>query len=202
MFYGQEEELLDNDQADTIFRDITLLALSGFISIVILLLPWLNFQIKDIEIKEPVGSVIFELFWSEKIDADLDLWVRGPHDTAVGYAQPSGQVFNLLRDDRGLTADHTPLNYEISFTRGILTGEYQANVHLFKHNKSKTPIEATIIASLVTPDRGYRKEILGRKVVLNVEGKEKTVLRFKLDNNFKIVDGSVNNLRKSLIGKY
>ena len=202
MFYNQEEELLDNDQADTIFRDITLLALSGFISIVILLLPWLNFQIKDIEIKEPVGSVIFELFWSEKIDADLDLWVRGPHDTAVGYAQPSGQVFNLLRDDRGLTADHTPLNYEISFTRGILTGEYQANVHLFKHNKSKTPIEATIIASLVTPDRGYRKEILGRKVVLNVEGKEKTVLRFKLDNNFKIVEGSVNNLRKSLIGKY
>ena len=202
MFYNQEEELLDNDQADTIFRDITLLALSGFISIVILLLPWLNFQTKDIEIKEPVGSVIFELFWSEKIDADLDLWVRGPHDTAVGYAQPSGQVFNLLRDDRGLTADHTPLNYEISFTRGILTGEYQANVHLFKHNKSKTPIEATIIASLVTPDRGYRKEILGRKVILNVEGKEKTVLRFKLDNNFKIVEGSVNNLRKSLIGKY
>lgn len=202
MFYNQEEELLDNDQADTIFRDITLLALSGFISIVILLLPWLNFQIKDIEIKEPVGSVIFELFWSEKIDADLDLWVRGPNDTAVGYAQPSGQVFNLLRDDRGLTADHTPLNYEISFTRGILTGEYQANVHLFKHNKSKTPIEATIIASLVTPDRGYRKEILGRKVILNVEGKEKTVLRFKLDNNFKIVEGSVNNLRKSLIGKY
>ena len=202
MFYNQEEELLDNDQADTIFRDITLLALSGFISIVILLLPWLNFQIKDIEIKEPVGSMIFELFWSEKIDADLDLWVRGPHDTAVGYAQPSGQVFNLLRDDRGLTADHTPLNYEISFTRGILIGEYQANVHLFKHNKSKTPIEATIIASLVTPDRGYRKELLGRKVILNVEGKEKTVLRFKLDNNFKIVEGSVNNLRKSLIGKY
>ena len=75
-------------------------------------------------------------------------------------------------------------------------------MHLFKHSKSKTPIEAAIIASLVTPDRGYRKEILGRKVLLNVEGKEKTVLRFKLDNNFKIVEGSVNNLRKSLIGKY
>ena len=58
MFYNQEEELLDNDQADTIFRDITLLALSGFISIVILLLPWLNFQIKDIEIKEILHSLI------------------------------------------------------------------------------------------------------------------------------------------------
>ena len=39
MFYNQEEELLDSAQADTIFRDVTLLALSGFISIVILLLP-------------------------------------------------------------------------------------------------------------------------------------------------------------------
>tara|TARA_B100001989_G_scaffold43018_1_gene26749 strand:- start:2157 stop:2765 length:609 start_codon:yes stop_codon:yes gene_type:complete len=202
MLNFQEDELLDDAQADTIFRDVTLLALSGFISIVILLLPWLNFQTKDIEIQEPVGSVIFELFWSEKIDADLDLWVKGPNDSAVGYAQPSGQVFNLLRDDRGLTADHTPLNYEISFTRGILKGEYQANVHLFKHSKSKIPIEATVIASLVTPDRGYRKEILGKKVMLNFEGKEKTVLRFKLDNNFKIVEGSVNSLRKSLIGNY
>ena len=202
MLYSQEEEFLENNQADVIFRDVTLLALSGFISIVILLLPWLNFQTKDIEIKEPVGSVIFELFWSEKIDADLDLWVQGPNDSAVGYPQPSGQVFNLLRDDRGLTADHTPLNYEISFTRGILTGNYQANVHLFKHDKSKKPIEATIVASLVTPDRGYRKEILSKKVMLNYEGKEKTVLRFKIDNNFKIVKGSVNNLRRSLIGKY
>ena len=202
MMHSQDEDILDSTQADTIFRDVTLLALSGFISILILLLPWLNFQTKDIEIKEPVGSVIFELFWSEKIDADLDLWVRGPNDSAVGYAKPSGQVFNLLRDDRGLTADHTPLNYEISFTRGILTGEYQANVHLFKHNKKKTPIEATIIASLVTPDRGYRKEILSNKVVLSSEGKEKTVLRFKLDNNFKVVKGSINSLRKSLIGKF
>ncbi len=99
MLNYKEEELLDSFQADTIFRDVTLLALSGFISIVILLLPWLNFQTKDIEIKEPVGSVIFELFWSEKIDSDLDLWVQGPNDSAVGFAQPSGQVFNLLRDE-------------------------------------------------------------------------------------------------------
>ena len=64
MLNFQEDELLDDAQADTIFRDVTLLALSGFISIVILLLPWLNFQTKDIEIQEPVGSVIFELFWT------------------------------------------------------------------------------------------------------------------------------------------
>ena len=58
-----------------------------------------------------------------------------------------------------------------------------------------------MVASLVTPDRGYRKEIIQKKVTLSSQGKEKTVLRFKLDNNFKIVPGSINSLRKTLIGK-
>ena len=198
----KEESSLDSSQSDTIYRDVTLLALSGFIAIVILFLPWLNLKNKDLVIKEPVGSIIFELFWSDKIDADLDLWVKGPNDSAVGYANPSSQVFNLLRDDRGLTADHTPLNYEISFTRGIVAGEYQANVHLFRHNKSKSKIQAMISASLVTPDRNYRKQILQKTVALNKEGNEKTVLRFNLDNNFKLVPGSFNSLRRSLIGRY
>ncbi len=193
---------IDEVQSDTVFRDVTLLALSGFVSIVILLLPWLNLQTRNEIVEEPVGSVIFELFWDDKLDADLDLWVKGPNDGAVGYSKPSGLVFNLLRDDRGLVGDHTPLNYEISFTRGIIPGEYQANVHLFKHDKDRSKIEALITASLVTPDRNYRKLILEKKVYLKKESSEKTVLRFKLDNNFKIVNGSVNSLRKNLAGRY
>ena len=191
---------LDDDQSNTVFRDVTLLALSGFVAIVLLLLPWLNLKTKSEVIKEPVGSVIIELFWNDDIDADLDLWVQGPNDGPVGYSKPSGLVFNLLRDDRGLTGDYTPLNYEISFTRGIVAGEYQANVHLFRHNKNKSKIQAMISASLVTPDTNYRKQILEKTVLLRKKEKKKTVLRFKLDNNFKLVSGSVNSLRKSLIG--
>ena len=51
MLNYKEEEILDSFQADTIFRDVTLLALSGFISIVILLLPWLNLKTKQELIK-------------------------------------------------------------------------------------------------------------------------------------------------------
>ena len=195
-----ELSAIDEDQSNTVFRDVTLLALSGFVAIVLLLLPWLNLKTKQELIKEPVGSVIIELFWPKDIDADLDLWVKGPNDGAVGYSNPSGLIFNLLRDDRGMTGDYTPLNYEISFTRGISPGEYQANVHLFKHDANRSKIQATISASLVTPDRDYRKQILEKSIYLTKQGKEKTVLRFKLDNNFKLVSGSVNSLRKSLIG--
>ena len=197
----KEFSSIQDEQSDTVFRDVTLLALSGFVAIVLLLLPWLNLETRNEIVKEPVGSVIFELFWPDDIDADVDLWVKGPNDSAVGYSKPSGLVFNLLRDDRGLKGDHTPINYEISFTRGILAGEYQANVHLFKHDDKRSKIQATVTASLVTPDKNFRKQILEKKVNLTKEGKEKTVLRFQLDNNFKVVSGSVNSLRKSLIGR-
>ena len=74
----KEFNSLEEEQSDTVFRDVTLLALSGFVAIVLLLLPWLNLKTRNEIVKEPVGSVIFELFWADDIDADLDLWVKGP----------------------------------------------------------------------------------------------------------------------------
>ena len=41
------------DTADTVFRDMTMLALSGFVIIVLLLLPWLNIVAQDESTKEP-----------------------------------------------------------------------------------------------------------------------------------------------------
>ena len=37
-----ELKAIDDDQSNTVFRDVTLLALSGFVAIVLLLLPWLK----------------------------------------------------------------------------------------------------------------------------------------------------------------
>ena len=58
----EKDNQIDEVQSDTVFRDVTLLALSGFVSIVILLLPWLNVKTRNEIVKEPTGSVIFELF--------------------------------------------------------------------------------------------------------------------------------------------
>ena len=38
--------IYDEDQSNTVFRYVTLLALSGFVAIVLLLLPWLNLKTK------------------------------------------------------------------------------------------------------------------------------------------------------------
>ena len=68
MIETNKDQEIDEIQSDTVFRDITLLALSGFVSIVILLLPWLNLKTRNEIVQEPVGSVIFELFWDDKLD--------------------------------------------------------------------------------------------------------------------------------------
>ena len=87
----------DLSSSDTVFRDMTMLALSGFIIIVLLLLPWLNIVAQDEATQEPSGSVIVEVLWPNDRNVDIDLWVKSPDDAAVGYSNMAGYYFNLLR---------------------------------------------------------------------------------------------------------
>ena len=110
----------DVSAGDTVFRDMTMLALSGFIIIVLLLLPWLNIKAQDEATKEPAGSVIVEAFWPEDRDVDVDLWVKAPEDIPVGYSNRGGLFFNLLRDDLGIHKDPTPINYEVAYSLSLI----------------------------------------------------------------------------------
>ena len=68
--FEDENEL---DTADTVFRDMTMLALSGFVIIVLLLLPWLNIVAQDEATKEPAGSVIVCLLYTSPSPRDATL---------------------------------------------------------------------------------------------------------------------------------
>ncbi|MFP6780027.1 MAG: hypothetical protein VB916_07035 [Alphaproteobacteria bacterium] len=190
----------ENDQnSDTVFRDMTMLALSGFIIIVLLLLPWLNIEAKDDTTKEPVGSVIVEAFWDNKRNVDVDLWVKSPNDSAVGYSNMAGYYFNLLRDDRGNELDVTPINYEISYTRGIIAGEYQSNIHLYDWDG--LPINVKLVVSVVEPEQRARTVIIKKNVFLKKYNQEITVARWSLTSNGKLAPNSLHSLNKSLIGR-
>ena len=90
---------MDDDAAGAIFRDVVLLALAGFVAIVLLLLPHVNPPGAAAEADaEPPGAVIVELFWDNGRDVDLDLWVAAPNDRVVGYSNRGAVYFNLLRD--------------------------------------------------------------------------------------------------------
>ena len=183
-----------SNENDVVFRDVILLALTGFISMVILLIPFVNPPTEEESSSTPPGNVIVELFWDDKRDVDLDLWVQAPDDIPVGYSNKGGLFFNLLRDDLGIYKDNSPVNYEVSYSRGISDGVYIANVHLYREDKAPfQPIIAELLVSVVDPDSNKRKQILRTSKKLEEIGKEITVFQFELDKKGKLNKNSINN---------
>ena len=189
----------DDDAGGTVFRDVVMLALVGFVAIVVMLLPHLNPPgAKTADDATPPGNVIVEVRWPDEIDADVDLWVQAPGDIPVGYSNKGGAVFNLLRDDLGSRIDVTGLNYESSYSRGVQTGEYTVNLHLYRNPSNVYPIPATVVTSVKRSADQTTRQLLASKVLLGREGEEMTVYRFRLSEAGALVAGSVHSLRKPL----
>ena len=139
----------------------------------------------------PPGSIVVQVEWPPELDVDVDLWVRAPGDTPVGYSNKGGKFFNLLRDDLGSYADTTLLNFEVAYSRGQPVGEYIVNLHLFLSRAGagvQIPCRVEIMLRF-----GTRKyvTIFRRDVVLEHVGQEITVQRFTLDERSNVVGQSL-----------
>ena len=185
----------DEDQSGTVFRDVIMLALAGFVSLVILLIPFINPPAKtESTTSEPPGNVIVEVFWPEDRDVDVDLWVKAPEDIPVGYSNRGGLFFNLLRDDLGIHKDPTPINYEVAYSRGINPGEHIVNLHLYREDGVLfEPFTAKVVVSVVNPETNERRQILESDVLLDEIGEESTVFRFTLDKQGNLNEKNINN---------
>ena len=190
-----------DNQSGTVFRDTIMLALAGFVSLVVLvwlivlLLHFINPPAETESTKsDPPGNVIVEAFWPEDRDVDLDLWVKAPEDIPVGYSNRGGLFFNLLRDDLGIYKDPTPINYEVAYSRGINPGEHIVNLHLYREDLTAfKPFEAQVVVTVVNPQTKIRQQILESTVLLDEIGKELTIFRFKLDEEGNLNQDSINN---------
>jgi hypothetical protein len=189
----------DEDAGSTVFRDVVMLALVGFVAMVMLMLPYIHPPgAKASDQIMPPGNVIVEIRWPDPIDADVDLWVQGPGDVPVGYSNKGGRVFNLLRDDLGRRNDATGLNYENAYSRGIVAGEYTVNLHLYRDFDRVFPVPVTVVTSVNRPKEEHTQQLLASKILLSREGEETTVYRFRLTAAGELVPGSVHNLFKEL----
>jgi hypothetical protein len=192
-------EHLDEDEGGTVFRDVIMLALAGFVAMVLLLLPHLNPPGEAAkENTQPPGNVIVEVRWPDELDSDVDLWVEAPGDIPVGYSNKGGVIFNLLRDDLGKRADATGMNYEVSYSRGIPAGEYTVNVHLYRNTAGVFPIPVTVVTSVKKSSKESARQLLASNIELVREGEEITVYRFRLSENGDLVPGSVHSLQRKL----
>ncbi len=159
---------------------------------------------KTEEVKS-AGDMMVEIHWPDKVDIDIDLWVKSPDDERpVGYSNRAGKTFNLLRDDLGKSNDSTDRNYEMAYARGLPEGEYIINIHYFADREPggihEVPVEVIISTKVTGADRvaGGMKQIITRKAVLRVTGEEITVVRFTIDKNGELVKDSINDLYEEL----
>jgi hypothetical protein len=188
-----------DDGGSTVFRDVIMLALVGFVALVIIMLPHIQPPGAETtgEVTAP-GNVIVEVRWPDEVDADVDLWVQAPGDLPVGYSNKGGAVFNLLRDDLGKRADVTGLNYETSYSRGIPPGEYTVNLHLYRNPSQTYPVQVTVVTSVKRDTAERAEQLLASKVLLLQDGEETTVYRFRLTEEGDLVAGSVHGLFREL----
>ena len=194
----EELDYIDEDPWGTVFRDVILLALVGFVAMVIMLLPHITVAKKESEQTKVPGNVIVEMHWPSNQAVDVDLWVKAPGEFPVGFWNQGGEIFNLLRDDLGFVGDATDENYEITYSRGILQGEYIVNVHMYGPLPPGVTVPVNVVVS-VRKKYDDANQLLKTDIKLTRQNQEETAFRFKLTGDGDLVPGSVSTLRRSLI---
>ncbi len=194
----ERDEFDDEDTTGTVFRDVLMLALIGFVAMVIVILPHISeSKQRDDEHRSP-GNIVVEIHWPDNLPVDVDLWVQGPNDVPVGFFNQNSELFNLLRDDLGTDGDATELNYEVSYSRGIKAGEYIVNVHMYGPVPSGIIVPVTVVVS-VRQRYDTLRQILTTNINLERRNQEETAFRFSLTGDGDLVPGSVTTLRRRLV---
>jgi hypothetical protein len=149
------------------------------------------------------AEFLITMGWPDNHPDDIDLYAEDPLGDIVWFHEPdAGGFMTLDRDDRGglnnsITVNGrkivTPLRQEIISIRSIVPGEYTVNVHYYLAAQP-APVPVTVKVEKVNP---AVEVIFYGTIILGKQGDEKTVVRFRVAENGKVVD--VNHREKSLI---
>ena len=140
------------------------------------------------------GYVLIIASWPSNFTDDIDLYVEDPNSDVVFFHNKSNKVMHLDRDDQGRIGDDSPDNREIATIRSPVKGEYAVNVHAYiKWENIPVPVNVKVYS---LKDKSL---ILERNLILEESGDEKTVCRFTLDSQGKVVN--TNYLPKDIVRK-
>jgi hypothetical protein len=174
-------------------RDLLMNMLLGLTALVVLVLAQINPIAKNNpDSTKPPGAIAVTIAWPAG-NYDVDLWVIGPGEKkAVGYSNKSGVLFSLLRDDLGITNDSGPLNLENAFARDMPAGEYIINIHGFSIGEKPLPVHIEVSLGRETMTLLVNTDMdIGQK-------QERTVVRFSLDDQGRVIPESVNRVFRPL----
>tara|TARA_Y100000034_G_scaffold34222_1_gene41916 strand:- start:1022 stop:1639 length:618 start_codon:yes stop_codon:yes gene_type:complete len=178
---------------NTVFRDVFIISLIGLLFIIVILLQHFNPPTKEDDAPPP-GNIIIEATWDGILNTDVDLWVAAPKGKAVGYSNLGNPYLNLLRDDLGTINDLSNINHEITYSRGIIPGEYIVNLHYYRPDSRRPePVTVHVIVSMKKDNNSRAIALFSKHITLTFVGEEATVIRFTIDENKNIIPDSVTD---------
>lgn len=189
---------LRNKNSSNLFEILLSLILVRFIILALVLANVIPRQ----EISEKVksqdrGLMRIEILWPSGSNIDIDLWMKPPSSSPVGWSNKSTENADLVRDDLG-NSDENPARYEIIYVRNLIPGKYLINVHMFANrdlNKyPSVPIKCIITKSNSDESKSDRKDVYKREVTLTQLGEEQTIVSFVVNNEKEIITESISTI--------
>jgi len=183
------------------FTDLLFNALLGFVVMFVLAYLLIN-PVAETGAVDNKAEFLVTLTWPDGRREDVDLYVADPDGRLVWFRAREAGLMHLDRDDLGLGNDVieiggkkvvNPVNQEIVSIRGIASGEYVVNLHLYRDDRG-IPVPVKVKVEKLNPKVQL---IFYGDVVLTYRGEERTAVRFSVGPNGRVED--VNQLAKAIV---
>lgn len=183
------------------FTDLLFNALLGFVVMFVIAFLLIN-PVAETGAVDNKAEFLVTLTWPDGRREDVDLYVADPDGRLVWFRSREAGLMHLDRDDLGLGNDVievagkkivNPVNQEIVSIRGIASGEYIVNLHLYRDDRGK-PVPVKVKVEKLNPKVQL---VYYGDVVMQGRGEEQTAVRFSMTADGKVRD--VNRLAKAVV---
>jgi hypothetical protein len=189
--------------SNTSFLDLLFNALLGFVALFFIALILIKDETKKKKIDKKAEFIVTAT-WDSTLNHDVDMYMEDPEGNIIYFNARERGLMHLERDDLGFVNDTVKVkdgkvvyseNSEVITIRGVSSGEYVVNVHLYTKNADfeiATPVEVEIIK--LNP---YSR-VLKKNILLPNTGSEATICRMVLDQDGEVKE-IVEDLPKQLV---
>mgnify|MGYP001271868406 CR=1 FL=1 len=143
---------------------------------------------------EQKAEYIINVTWPQSFADDVDTWLMDPEEKILSFRQKEVGLMHLDRDDLGGKNDrikqpdgtikYVALNREILALRGTVEGWYVVNIHSYRKRDEPNPVKGSVELIQVNP----YKVIAIQDFEIQLQGIEKTIWQFEMDDTGNIVD--------------
>jgi len=181
---------------DTTVKDLLFILAMSVVVLMILIASMVRETTTTKTQTDDQNSVMFEIAWPPG-PWDVDLWVLPPSGEPVGYSNGGSKEVNLLRDDLGELNDPLPVNYEVTFSRGFVPGQYSMNVYLYSPHGGELPL--TVTGRVLVRTKKREVVIWTGSVQLRSQDHQVTMVSFVLSSDGTIDRRTITEVQRPFV---